>query len=205
MTAEDRRVAQRLAVRYLTWSTVVLAASGLLGVVLRWSQAVPEARLGDGYWYALMTAHGLGTFVGWAGFAVMGLAWWVLAVCGFPTRRFGLLMARLTWWLMMLGVLGVVVTTLLMEFARAAGASCIIRGLRAVSDFEYEFQMAGMNARLDPSIETVFLMAAERQQFISSRFVKEIARLGGDVSSFVSPRVLQRIVERVGRQAQPFR
>ena len=60
-----------------------------------------------------------------------------------------------------------------------------MRGLRAVSDFDYEFQMAGMNHRLDPAIETVFLMASERHQFISSRFVKEIAQLGGDVTSFV--------------------
>ena len=64
-----------------------------------------------------------------------------------------------------------------------------MRGLRAVSDFEYEFQMAAMNARLDPAIETVFLTASERHQFISSRFVKEISRLGGDVSSFVSANV----------------
>lgn len=75
--------------------------------------------------------------------------------------------------------------TLLMSFAKDNGATVILRGLRAVSDFEYEFQMAGMNARIEPDVETVFLMAAERQQFISSRFVKEIARLGGDVSGFV--------------------
>ncbi len=81
--------------------------------------------------------------------------------------------------------------TLLMHFAEKMGARVIIRGLRAVSDFEYEFQMTGMNARLNPGIETVFLMASERSQFISSRFVKEIHRLGGDVSSFVSPRVLE--------------
>lgn len=79
--------------------------------------------------------------------------------------------------------------TLLVEFARQCGAQIIVRGLRAVSDFEYEFQMAGMNARLSPQIETLFLMASERCQFISSRFVKEIGRLGGDISSFVSPRV----------------
>ncbi len=70
-------------------------------------------------------------------------------------------------------------------------AKVIIRGLRAVSDFDYEFQMTGMNARLNPDIETVFLMASERSQFISSRFVKEIYRLGGDVSQFVSPRVIE--------------
>jgi pantetheine-phosphate adenylyltransferase len=78
---------------------------------------------------------------------------------------------------------------LLINFVRDCGATLIIRGLRAVSDFEYEFQMAAMNARLDASIETVFLMAAEGSQFISSRFVKEISMLGGDVASFVSPRV----------------
>ena len=85
---------------------------------------------------------------------------------------------------------------LLMDFLHAKGAKVIIRGLRAVSDFEYEFQMAGMNARLNPGIETVFLMASERSQFISSRFVKEIHRLGGDVSSFVSPRVVAALGQR---------
>jgi len=83
--------------------------------------------------------------------------------------------------------------SLLIEFVKQSGANLIVRGLRAVSDFEYEFQMAAMNARLDPNIETVFLMAAEGSQFISSRFVKEISQLGGDVSSFVSPRVLARL------------
>lgn len=78
---------------------------------------------------------------------------------------------------------------LLMKFAVDCGASVIIRGLRAVSDFEYEFQMAGMNARLNPAVDTVFLMASDKHQFISSRFVKEIGRLGGDISQFVSPRV----------------
>ncbi len=90
-------------------------------------------------------------------------------------------------------------STLLMAFAEEVGAACIIRGLRAVSDFEYEFQMTGMNARLNPKIETVFLMASERHQFISSLFVKEIARLGGDISSFVSPRVAQRVLAQVKR------
>ena len=108
--------ARRLTLSYLTWSTVILAASGLLGMILRWSQAVPEARVGDNFWYALMTAHGLGAFVGWAGFAVMGIAWWILASVGFPVRGFGLLMARITWWLMVLGVLGVIVTTVFMGF-----------------------------------------------------------------------------------------
>jgi len=86
--------------------------------------------------------------------------------------------------------------SLLVNFAQAVGASVVIRGLRAVSDFEYEFQMAGMNARLNPRIETVFLMASDRFQFISSRFVKEIGALGGDVSHFVSSRVAVRLSER---------
>src|SRR5690349_17914797 len=86
--------------------------------------------------------------------------------------------------------------SLLMHFAEAVNACVIVRGLRAVSDFEYEFQMAGMNARLNPGIETVFLMASDRYQFISSRFVKEIGALGGDVKHFVSPRVAERLVAR---------
>jgi pantetheine-phosphate adenylyltransferase len=85
---------------------------------------------------------------------------------------------------------------LLMHFVRQMGANVIIRGLRAVSDFDYEFQMAGMNARVEPDVETVFLMASERQTFISSRFVKEIARLGGDISSFVPAGVARRLVAR---------
>jgi pantetheine-phosphate adenylyltransferase len=86
--------------------------------------------------------------------------------------------------------------SLLMHFAQSVQASVIVRGLRAVSDFEYEFQMAGMNARLNPTIETVFLMASDRYQFISSRFVKEIGALGGDISHFVSPRVAERVMHR---------
>ena len=86
--------------------------------------------------------------------------------------------------------------TLLVNFAQSVGANVVLRGLRAVSDFEYEFQMAGMNARLNPEIETVFLMASDRFQFISSRFVKEIGALGGDVSHFVSPRVAVRLLDR---------
>ena len=87
--------------------------------------------------------------------------------------------------------------SLLVEFARSCGANVIVRGLRVVSDFDYELQMAGMNYRLDPEIETVFLMATERHQFISSRFVKEIARLGGDISSFVPALTLERTLARV--------
>jgi pantetheine-phosphate adenylyltransferase len=90
--------------------------------------------------------------------------------------------------------------TLLMHFAQSVGAGMILRGLRAVSDFEYEFQMAGMNARLNPAIETVFLMASDRHQFISSRFVKEIGKLGGDITAFVSPRVAAKVVERFAQQ-----
>jgi pantetheine-phosphate adenylyltransferase len=86
--------------------------------------------------------------------------------------------------------------SLLVNFAQSVGATVVIRGLRAVSDFEYEFQMAGMNARLNPEIETVFLMASDRFQFISSRFVKEIGALGGEVSHFVSPRVATRLSDR---------
>ncbi len=86
--------------------------------------------------------------------------------------------------------------TLLIEFARSVGASFVIRGLRAVSDFEYEFQMVGMNSRLAPEVEIVFLMASETVHFISSRFVKEIGALGGDVSKFVSPRTAARLKRR---------
>ncbi len=91
---------------------------------------------------------------------------------------------------------------LTMHFAVEQGASVIVRGLRAVSDFEYEFQMAGMNNRLNPNVETVFLMASDRYQFIASRFVKEIAQLGGDVSHFVSPRVLRRITARFAQNGK---
>jgi pantetheine-phosphate adenylyltransferase len=89
--------------------------------------------------------------------------------------------------------------TLLMSFAESVGASVIVRGLRAVSDFEYEFQMMGMNARLNTEIEYVFLMASDRFQFISSRFVKEIGALGGDISHFVSKRVAERLIDRFGK------
>jgi pantetheine-phosphate adenylyltransferase len=72
-----------------------------------------------------------------------------------------------------------------------------MRGLRALSDFDYEFAMAGMNYRLDDTIETVFLMASERHQFIQSRFVREIALMGGDISSFVPPLTLERVTKRL--------
>lgn len=87
--------------------------------------------------------------------------------------------------------------TLLVDFARKVGASMIVRGLRAVSDYDYEVQMAGMNYRMAPDIETVFLMASERHQFIASRLVKEVAILGGDISSFVPSQTLKRVLQRV--------
>ena len=86
---------------------------------------------------------------------------------------------------------------LLMDFAEEVGAQVIIRGLRAVADFEYEFQMTSMNQQLNRHIETVFLMADPRHQAIASRLVKEIAKLGGDVSSFVTPGVAQRLKAKI--------
>ena len=88
---------------------------------------------------------------------------------------------------------------LLIDCARDVGAKVIIRGLRAVTDFEYEFQMVGMNRALDDSIETVFLMAEVRHQAIASKLVKEIARLGGDVSKFVSPAIREALVARLAK------
>lgn len=87
---------------------------------------------------------------------------------------------------------------LLIDCARDVGAQLIVRGLRAVADFEYEFQMVGMNRVLDDSIETVFLMAEARHQAIASKLVKEIARLGGDVSQFVTPPVNDALRARLG-------
>jgi len=86
--------------------------------------------------------------------------------------------------------------TLQVDFARRVGASMIIRGLRAVSDFEYEFQMVAMNQRLNTEIETVFLMADPRHQAIASRLVKEIALLGGDVAPFTTPQVAKALIKR---------
>ncbi len=85
---------------------------------------------------------------------------------------------------------------LLMEFCRRHRAGIVLRGLRAVSDFEYEFQLASMNRRLAPEIETVFLTPAEQYAFISSTLVREIARLGGDVSEFVHPEVQRLLREK---------
>ena len=88
--------------------------------------------------------------------------------------------------------------SLLVHFAREVGASVIVRGLRAVADFEYEFQMTAMNQRLDPNIETVFLMADPRHQAIASRLVKEIAKLNGDITAFVPPRVAAKLRAKIG-------
>ena len=82
---------------------------------------------------------------------------------------------------------------LLMDFLRSQGARIILRGLRAVSDFEYEFQMAGMNRKLYPDVETIFLTPGEQYMFISATMVREIAALGGDVSHFVNPVILSRL------------
>ena len=88
---------------------------------------------------------------------------------------------------------------LLMHYAREVGAQVIVRGLRAVADFEYEFQMTAMNQQLDREVETVFLMADPRHQAISSKLVKEIAILGGDISKFVSPSVREALLAKVSR------
>jgi len=88
---------------------------------------------------------------------------------------------------------------LLIHFARQIGAKVIIRGLRAVSDFEYEIQMANMNARMEPDVETIFLMASDRHQFIASSLVKDIARLGGDTSQFVSKKVFERLKKKFAK------
>ncbi|GAB4121018.1 MAG: pantetheine-phosphate adenylyltransferase [Sideroxydans sp.] len=85
---------------------------------------------------------------------------------------------------------------LLMDYVREKKARVVLRGLRAVSDFEYEFQMAGMNRNLHPEVETVFLTPAERYTFISASMVREIARFGGDVSKFVSPSVEVRLKDK---------
>ena len=88
--------------------------------------------------------------------------------------------------------------TLLVDFMKEQGAGVILRGLRAVSDFEYEFQLAGMNRQLSPEVETVFLTPAEHYAYISSSLVREIASLGGDVSRFVHPKVVAALTSRLG-------
>ncbi len=89
---------------------------------------------------------------------------------------------------------------LLRNFIVERGGKVVVRGLRAVSDFEYEFQMAGMNRKLMPDVETLFLTPSDHYQFISSTFVREIARLDGDVSQFVSPLVLERLKDKIGTE-----
>ena len=85
---------------------------------------------------------------------------------------------------------------MLTDFAKSNEATCIIRGLRAVSDFEYEFQMTGMNYQLNPQIETIFLMTSDQKSFISSNLVKEVHKLGGDVSSFVTNNTIKVLDEK---------
>ena len=92
---------------------------------------------------------------------------------------------------------------LLVDYAKRTGASLILRGLRAVSDFEYELQMAMMNRRLAPDLETAFLMPNEAFSYVSSRLVREVARLGGDVSGLVPPAVAKALVEKFGRGTRP--
>lgn len=89
---------------------------------------------------------------------------------------------------------------LLVSFAREVNASCIFRGLRAISDFEFEFQMTGMNAKLDPGIETVFLMASDKWQFVSASFVKEICSMGGNIDDFVTPQVAEKLRKKFGNK-----
>ena len=88
---------------------------------------------------------------------------------------------------------------LMVEFARQQGATAVLRGIRAISDYEYEFQMALMNRRLAPEIETVFLQPAGRYSFVSSRMVKEVFSFGGDVTGLVPPNVLRRLRGRIGK------
>jgi pantetheine-phosphate adenylyltransferase len=88
---------------------------------------------------------------------------------------------------------------LLMQFVQDQGARVVIRGLRAVSDFEYEFQLAGMNRKLFPQVESVFLTPSEQYMFISSSLVREVAMLGGDVSQFVSPHIQQCITKKIAK------
>ena len=96
-------------------------------------------------------------------------------------------------------------STLLMDFVHAQDAHAVLRGLRAISDFEYEFQMAGMNRNLYPEVETLFLTPAEKYTFISSTIVREVAKFGGDVSQFVHPIVLARMHAKLARQSGPKR
>lgn len=113
-TVEEARV-KRLVLQYIGASTAFLFVAGLLGMLLRESQA-DLVRIKPGLFYAIMTAHGLGAFVAWAAFAVMGISFWVLTEVGFPMRPLGFLMGRIAWWTMVIGVVGIVITTLFMGF-----------------------------------------------------------------------------------------
>lgn len=113
--SSDRDLARRLTLRVIVASTAIFLVSGLLGALMRQSQADIYS-LSDGFFYAVMTAHGLGAFVGWAAFAVMGISYWVLSEVGFPLGRLGAALARAFFWLMIVGVAGVVVTTLVFGF-----------------------------------------------------------------------------------------
>lgn len=95
-------------------------------------------------------------------------------------------------------------SSLLIDFVKQVGGNLIIRGLRAISDFEFEFQMASMNGRLAPEIQTIFLTASDRNHFISSRFVKEICKLGGEIDQFVSPHVAKALYELYPRCKKPI-
>ena len=100
------------------------------------------------------------------------------------------------------GLGNVLVTTfdgLLVDFARSQGAKAVLRGIRAISDYEYEFQMAMMNRKLDPELETLFMMPAEKYTYVSSRLIKGVFHLGGDVSSLVPPLVMERLKSKVPR------
>jgi cytochrome c oxidase subunit 1 len=112
---EHRAVAKKLTLFFVIASTAIFLVAGLLGMVLRQSQA-DIVRLDDNYWYAVMTAHGLGAFVGWAAFAVMGFSYWVLAEVGYPIGTLARRIGMVSWWTMVLGVAGVVVTTLIFSF-----------------------------------------------------------------------------------------
>lgn len=92
---------------------------------------------------------------------------------------------------------------LLVDYARRKGVNVVLRGLRAVSDFEYEFQMANMNRSLEPKMETVFMMTGEDYFFVSSRLVREVASFGGSVKDFVPPNVNTKLLERFGKGKQP--
>ncbi len=93
--------------------------------------------------------------------------------------------------------------SLLMDYVRKKGANIVLRGLRVMSDFEYEFQMALINRKLDPAIETVFMMTSDNYAPVSSRFIKEIARYGGDVNAFVTPRVARKLKEKFKAAPNP--